>query len=68
MYPTHLNLRDDQRNALDKLGGNVSEHIRRAVDDYLQKQKDLNLNVSPSLSTRKGDKNGTKFDSDASIK
>lgn len=41
---------------LTALSGTLSEHIRRAIDDYIQKMK--NLNVSASQSKRKEENNG----------
>jgi len=43
-------LTNDQFRFLRKLEGNVSEHVRRAVDEYITKLKIERLNVSKSLS------------------
>ena len=43
-------LTNDQFRFLRKLEGNVSEHVRRAVDEYIAKLKIERLNVSKSLS------------------
>jgi len=41
---------------LSTLSGTVSEHIRRAIDEYIEKVK--NFKVSSSLSKEGGEKNG----------
>lgn len=49
-----LYLYKNQLNNLRKFPGNVSEHIRRAIDDYLKKNIDASL--SNSLSMKGGGK------------
>ena len=49
-------LTNKQHRFLKELGGNTSEIIRRAIDEYIERQK--NLNVSISKSRKEGDKNG----------
>ena len=44
-------LTEEQDNFLCKLAGTISEHIRRAIDDYIEK---LTKKVSASQSKRKG--------------
>ena len=34
---------------LVSLGGTISEHVRRAVDEYIQKTKALNVSASESV-------------------
>jgi len=41
-------LREDQVDFLDHLLGTESEHIRKAIDDYIQKLKDLEISTSKS--------------------
>lgn len=41
---------------LSSLSGTLSEHLRRAIDDYIEKKKALN--VSASKSKKVGDLNG----------
>ena len=43
-------LTNDQFRFLRKLEGNVSEHIRRAIDEYIEKKKQEQLKVSTSKS------------------
>lgn len=49
MIRKDLYLTNNQFRFLRKLEGNVSEHIRRSIDEYIQRQRDLK--VSTSLST-----------------
>jgi len=41
-------LTDDQYNFLRKLEGNSTEHIRRAIDIYIESKKMLKVSISPS--------------------
>ena len=43
-------LTNDQVRFLRKLEGNMTEHIRRAIDEYIKKLKVEMLNVSKSQS------------------
>ena len=47
-------LTNDQFRFLRKLEGNVSEHIRRAIDKYINEVKKLDVSTSPT----KGDDYG----------
>lgn len=61
MYDVHMLRKTfyislEQNNALELLkGASVSEHIRRAIDDYLDKKRQFNASPSKSV---KGGKNG----------
>ena len=46
----HFYVREDQKESLKTLKGNMSEHIRFAIDDYLLKKQKEKLNVSKSMS------------------
>lgn len=46
-------IRVDQLGFLQNLPEKDSVHIRRAIDDYIEKLKKSAMNVSPSLSTPK---------------
>lgn len=50
MIRKDLFLTNDQFRFLRKLEGNVSEHIRRAIDEYIEKKKQEQLKVSTSKS------------------
>jgi hypothetical protein len=50
MYRKHFLLRNDQHKFLSKLKGSVSEHLRQAVDAYILKKKQEEMNVSTSKS------------------
>lgn len=39
---------EQQIEFLESLSGNVAEHLRRAIDDYIEKQKDLKVSASKS--------------------
>ena len=52
MIPMFIRLREDQHAFLKDLPGTISEHLRRAIDDYIEKKK--NTDVSVSLSGKKG--------------
>ncbi len=41
-------LTNDQFRFLRKLEGNISEHIRRAIDLYIDSKKELKISNSPS--------------------
>jgi hypothetical protein len=43
-------LTNDQVRFLRKLEGNMTEHIRRAIDEYILKTKKEQLKISTSLS------------------
>ena len=47
--------REDQISYLKKLPGNISEHIRRAIDEY--KQSIESKKVSESASKKRGEQN-----------
>jgi len=47
-----------QVETLESFGGTLSEHIRRALDEYIQKVKQSKLGVSASTSKKEGDTNG----------
>ena len=44
-------LTNEQVRFLRKLEGNTTEHIRRAIDEYIGKMKDLQVSKSPSKTT-----------------
>ena len=48
MVRYNLYLSNNQHRFLRKTGGNASEIIRRALDEYIQKKKKEELNVSTS--------------------
>jgi len=50
-------INEEQVKLLKNLPGNVSEHIRRAIYEYLQKLSEANVSSSAS---KRGDKNGKK--------
>lgn len=56
MFRRQIHFRFDQLSFLDELPGAFAEHIRTATDDYITKQK--NLNVSESASKEGGKANG----------
>lgn len=41
-------LTNNQYRTLRKLEGNVSEHIRRAIDKYITEIKKTNVSISPT--------------------
>ena len=47
-------LSDYQVKSLNKLEGNVTEHVRRAIDEYLARINEKKLKVSKSPSKNKG--------------
>ena len=52
---------DEQVIFLSELGGTISEHIRRAIDEYIQKIKNRDITTSMSkniIVDEKGGKNG----------
>jgi hypothetical protein len=54
-----IKLRVDQKQFMEGLPGSASEHIRRAIDDYIDKTKKSRINVSKSPSKIvKGGNNG----------
>jgi metal-responsive CopG/Arc/MetJ family transcriptional regulator len=56
MNRTSIFLTEDQQKALEKLATervNVSEHIRRAIDEYLRKQRARNTNPGEPSSTER---------------
>jgi len=49
MVLKHIYLSGGQVDFLEGLDGlSVSEHIRRAIDDYIQKKRERNVATSPS--------------------
>jgi hypothetical protein len=49
MNKKDLYIREDQIAFIGKLPGMFSEHIRRAIDDYINKIKQgVNITISPS--------------------
>lgn len=48
MMRYNLFLSNEQHRYLKKKGGNASEIIRRALDEYIEKQKNLNVSISSS--------------------
>ena len=50
MIRKHFLMRNDQFKDLNKLKGTISEHLRIAIDDYLLKKKQEDMNVSESKS------------------
>ena len=44
-------LSNDQVRFLRKLEGTMTEHIRRAIDEYIERMKDLQVSKSPSKTT-----------------
>ena len=50
-------LSEDQISYLKSLVGTISEHIRHAVNEYIDRKKNLNVSSSQSKS-KGGDKNG----------
>ena len=48
-----IRVREDQDESLRKLPGSVTENIRRAIDEYIEKRKVQN--VSASASRKEGD-------------
>lgn len=48
MIRRHFYLNQEQIDFLKKLPGNISEHIRRAIDDYIEKLKAFNASASQS--------------------
>lgn len=48
MIRKHFFLTNDQFRFLRDLEGNVSEHIRRALDLYIDSKKELKISNSPS--------------------
>jgi hypothetical protein len=50
MIRKHFLMRNDQYKALSKLKGTISEHLRIAIDDYILKKKQEEMNVSTSKS------------------
>jgi len=51
MIRKDLWLTNDQVRFLRKLEGNMTEHIRRAIDEYIERMKDLQVSKSPSKTT-----------------
>lgn len=51
-----LRFSEEQKDKLESLSGNISEHIRRAIDEYLERRKEFQVSVS--LSKKKGEING----------
>lgn len=50
-------IREDQIEALAKLNGNASEHVRAAIDDYIikkEKENSTHGSFSPSISRKAG--------------
>lgn len=48
MVRIDLNITKEQLGFLVRMGGTMSEHIRRAIDDYIVKIKGQNASTSPS--------------------
>ena len=55
MVRYNLYLKNHQHRFLKKLGDNASEIIRRALDEYIQKKKKEEMNISTS---KGGEDNG----------
>jgi hypothetical protein len=53
MLRKQVYLHAEQLNFLESLPGSLAEHVRIAVDDYIEKKK--NLNVSSSQSKKGGE-------------
>ena len=47
MVRKHLLLTNEQDRFLGKLSGNASEHIRRAIDEYIERHKNMDATTSP---------------------
>lgn len=56
MIRLHCFIEDEQFLFLGHLKGKRSEHIRRAIDEYIQKLK--SINASASQSKKGGENNG----------
>jgi hypothetical protein len=52
----HTRIREDQQSALQAIPGSIAEHIRRAIDDYIQKH--IGITASTSQSERREKTNG----------
>lgn len=55
-------IRNDQIRFLSKLPGNDAEHVRAAIDDYIEKKRRETINVSMSQSKfvlKGGEENGS---------
>ena len=48
MVSFYLRMREDQNSFLHSLKGSIAEHIRRAIDDYIDKMRNLNVSSSKS--------------------
>jgi hypothetical protein len=54
LIPHVFRIREDQDEKLRTLPGSISDHVRRAIDEYLIKQKpDIAISAS-----KRGDENG----------
>jgi hypothetical protein len=52
MIRKNVHLKPEQINFIGTLSGTFAEHIRIALDDYIQKQKNLNVSASSSNERR----------------
>lgn len=64
MVRKHFYLTEEQEKFLKSLPGTMAEHLRKALDEYIEKKQ--NLNISASSSMKGGDYGSDNNISDSS--